>query len=267
MPNGGVVRVSADNLTLEADTPIALPPGRYCRVTVKDHGIGIKPEHLGKVFDPYFTTKEKGTGLGLATSYSIVKKHDGIMTLDSTVGVGSEFHVYLPASEKQVKPAAPEPAAPVQGQGRVLVMDDEELIRELAQTALEFLGYQVDTVADGEACIAAYTRAQQEGRPYSVLIMDLTIPGGMGARRPFNACVSWIPMSAPSFPAAIRMVRKWPTTSSTASAAWWANPIKLRNWPRKSPLCSTPGVPTELGHGLPVPAAVGQPEFLPADHP
>ncbi len=182
MPNGGVVRVSADNLTLEADTPIALPPGRYCRVTVKDHGIGIKPEHLGKVFDPYFTTKEKGTGLGLATSYSIVKKHDGIMTLDSTVGVGSEFHVYLPASEKQVKPAAPEPAAPVQGQGRVLVMDDEELIRELAQTALEFLGYQVDTVADGEACIAAYTRAQQEGRPYSVLIMDLTIPGGMGGK-------------------------------------------------------------------------------------
>jgi PAS domain S-box-containing protein len=182
MPNGGVVRVSADNLTLEAESPLALPPGRYCRITVKDHGTGIKPEHLGKVFDPYFTTKEKGTGLGLATSYSIVKKHDGLMTVDSTLGVGSEFHVYLPASEKQVKPAAPEPAAPAQGQGRVLVMDDEELIRELAQTALEFLGYQVDTVADGEACIAAYTRARDEGRPYAVLIMDLTIPGGMGGK-------------------------------------------------------------------------------------
>jgi CheY-like chemotaxis protein len=102
--------------------------------------------------------------------------------VDSTLGVGSEFHVYLPASEKQVKPAAPEPAAPAQGQGRVLVMDDEELIRELAQTALEFLGYQVDTVADGEACIAAYTRARDEGRPYAVLIMDLTIPGGMGGK-------------------------------------------------------------------------------------
>lgn len=182
MPKGGVVRVSADNVTLEAESPLALPPGRYCRITVKDHGVGIKPEHLGKVFDPYFTTKEKGTGLGLATSYSIVKKHDGIMTVDSTLGVGAEFHVYLPASEKQVKPATPEPVAPVQGQGRILVMDDEDLIRELAQTSLQFLGYDVDTVADGEACIAAYTRARDEGRPYSVLIMDLTIPGGMGGK-------------------------------------------------------------------------------------
>ena len=182
MPNGGVVRVSADNVTLEADSPLALPPGRYCRITVKDHGVGIKPEHLGKVFDPYFTTKEKGTGLGLATSYSIVKKHDGLMTVDSTLGVGSEFHVYLPASEKQVKPAAPEPVAAVQGQGRILVMDDEELIRELAQTALEFLGYQVDAVPDGEACIKAYLAARDEGRPYAALIMDLTIPGGMGGK-------------------------------------------------------------------------------------
>jgi len=182
MPNGGVVRVSADNVTLEADSPLALPPGRYCRVNVKDHGSGIKPEHLGKVFDPYFTTKEKGTGLGLATSYSIVKKHDGIITVDSTLGVGSEFHVYLPASEKQVKAAQPEPVTAVQGQGRILVMDDEELIRELAQTALEFLGYQVDAVADGEACIKAFIAARDEGKPYAALIMDLTIPGGMGGK-------------------------------------------------------------------------------------
>lgn len=182
MPNGGVVRVSADNVTLDAESPLALPPGRYCCITVKDHGTGIKPEHLGKVFDPYFTTKEKGTGLGLATSYSIVKKHDGLMTVDSTLGVGSEFHVYLPASEKQVKPVTPEPVTAVQGQGRILVMDDEELIRELAQTALEFLGYQVDAVPDGEECIKAYVTARNEGRPYAALIMDLTIPGGMGGK-------------------------------------------------------------------------------------
>ncbi|MEQ2005789.1 MAG: CHASE domain-containing protein [Limisphaerales bacterium] len=182
MPNGGVVRVSADNVTLDADSPLGLQPGRFCRITVKDHGTGIKPEHLGKVFDPYFTTKEKGTGLGLATSYSIVKKHDGIIAVDSTPGVGSEFHVYLPASEKQVKAAQPEPVAAVQGQGRILVMDDEELIRELAQTALEFLGYQVDAVPDGEACIKAYVAARAEGKPYAALIMDLTIPGGMGGK-------------------------------------------------------------------------------------
>ena len=182
MPNGGVVRVSADNVTLDAESALRLQPGRFCRITVKDHGTGIKPEHLGKVFDPYFTTKEKGTGLGLATSYSIVKKHDGIITVDSTLGVGSEFHVYLPASEKQVKAAQPEPVAPVQGQGRILVMDDEEIIRELAQTALEFLGYQVDAVRDGEACIKAYIAARAEGKPYAALIMDLTIPGGMGGK-------------------------------------------------------------------------------------
>ena len=182
MPSGGVVRVAASNLTLTADSPVALPPGRYCRVTVKDHGSGIKPEHIGKVFDPYFTTKEKGTGLGLATSYSIVKKHDGLMTVESTLGIGSEFHVFLPASDRQVKPVTPQPSAPLQGQGRVLVMDDEELICELAKTSLEFLGYQVDTAPDGEACIAAYTRARDEGQPYAVLIMDLTIPGGMGGK-------------------------------------------------------------------------------------
>ncbi|PAW83395.1 MAG: hypothetical protein B9S33_13950 [Pedosphaera sp. Tous-C6FEB] len=182
MPTGGVVRVFADNITLTADSSIALLPGRYCRITVKDHGAGINPEHLGKVFDPYFTTKEKGTGLGLATSYSIVKKHDGIITVESTPGAGAEFHVYLPASEKQVKKVVPEPVTTVQGQGRILVMDDEDLIRELAQTALEFLGYQVDGVADGEACIQAYTTARAENRPYAVVIMDLTIPGGMGGK-------------------------------------------------------------------------------------
>ncbi len=182
MPNGGVVRMLAQNTVLDADSPLPLPPGRYCRVAVKDHGIGIKPENLVKVFDPYFTTKEKGTGLGLATSYSIVKKHDGIITVDSTLGVGSEFHVYLPASDKPIKLTKPESSVPGKGQGRILVMDDEELIRELAQTALSFLGYDVDTVADGEACLKAYTAARDEGRPYAVLIMDLTIPGGMGGK-------------------------------------------------------------------------------------
>ena len=182
MPGGGVVRVSADNVTIEADSPLGLIAGRYCRITVKDHGTGIKPEHLGKVFDPYFTTKEKGTGLGLATSYSIIKKHDGIITADSTWGVGTEFHVHLPASEKEVKPLKPEPVTNVQGHGRILVMDDEDLIRELAQTALEFLGYQVDAVPDGEACIKAYVAAREEGKPYAAIIMDLTIPGGMGGK-------------------------------------------------------------------------------------
>jgi CheY-like chemotaxis protein len=104
------------------------------------------------------------------------------MTVESTLGIGSEFHVFLPASDRQVKPVAPQPSGPLQGQGRILVMDDEELICELAKTSLEFLGYQVDTAPDGEACITAYTRARDEGHPYAVLIMDLTIPGGMGGK-------------------------------------------------------------------------------------
>jgi len=180
MPKGGIVQVSAENTVIDADSNIALPFGRYARITVRDHGKGIAPEDIAHIFDPYFTTKEKGTGLGLATSYSIIKRHDGLITVDSTPGRGTAFHIYLPASDKEMPHPESSSDEPLDGHGRVLVMDDEEIIRELAITSLEFLGYSVDAVEDGQACIDAYQAAREAGNPYDVVIMDLTIPGGMG---------------------------------------------------------------------------------------
>jgi len=180
MPDGGVIRVEADNVRIEAESSIPLSIGDYARILVKDHGQGIDPDDLAHVFDPYFTTKEKGSGLGLATSYSIIKHHDGLITVDSAINEGTEFRIYLPASANEVPTAESGDDAPLEGQGRVLVMDDEEIIRELAVTSLEFLGYRVDAVEDGQTCIDSYQSARASGDPYDVVIMDLTIPGGMG---------------------------------------------------------------------------------------
>ena len=180
MPGGGVVKVSATNTRLDGDSNLPLPFGRYTLIKVKDHGTGIKAADIAHVFDPYFTTKEKGTGLGLATSYSIVKRHDGLMTVDSAIDKGTEFHIYLPASDKEAPVKVTNKNQPLEGHGRVLVMDDEEIIRELAVTSLEFLGYRVDAVADGAQCIETYQAAMSSGDAYAAVIMDLTIPGGMG---------------------------------------------------------------------------------------
>jgi PAS domain S-box-containing protein len=183
MPNGGVVHVLAENRILASDTSLPLTPGRYVCISVMDHGVGIPADYLSKIFDPYFTTKQSGSGLGLATSYSIVKKHDGLITVESTVGVGTTFHVYLPASSSAARPALPvESGAPLRGHGRILVMDDEALIREMAVTALGFLGYEVETAVSGEEAVQSYEQARSENRPFAAVIMDLTIPGGMGGK-------------------------------------------------------------------------------------
>ena len=180
MPDGGVIHVAASNQHITPDSSIPLSAGYYAHILVKDHGHGIAPQDLAHVFDPYFTTKEKGSGLGLATSYSIIKHHDGLITVESTIDEGTEFHIYLPASEKEIPRPESDDNEPLEGQGRILVMDDEEIIRELAVTSLEFLGYRVDAVDDGQSCIDFYQSARTAGDPYDVVIMDLTIPGGMG---------------------------------------------------------------------------------------
>jgi PAS domain S-box-containing protein len=182
MPAGGVVRVQADNVVLDPDPPLPLPAGRYIKITVQDYGCGIPKDLLANVFDPYFTTKPEGNGLGLSTVYAIVGKHDGYITIASEVGQGTTVVIYLPASPHALAPVAANPAMLPQGSGRILIMDDEEMICDLLSELLASLGYNVECVHNGAEAIAVYQRAQTAGQPFAVVILDHTIPGGMGGR-------------------------------------------------------------------------------------
>lgn len=184
MANGGTILLRADNLEVEDNKQVGeLVPGRYVRVEVEDEGIGITPEDLKRVFDPYFTTKPKGHGLGLASTYSIVHRHGGAITVDSVVDKGTTFSFYLPASltaAPEIRQAADEGIS--EGSGRILVMDDEEIILDCTGELLKELGYDVSAARDGSEAIEQYEKALREGNPFDVVIVDLTIPGGMGGR-------------------------------------------------------------------------------------
>ena len=182
MPEGGFVRVAAENMVLAAEAGLPLEPGRYVCISVADRGMGIQPEHLPRVFEPYFTTKKGGSGLGMATAHSIVRRHGGHITVDSELGVGTTFRVYLPASEKGPPPREAAAGNLPAGGGRVLVMDDEEMVRDVCSSMLASLGYEVELARDGAEAVEAYRRARSEGRPFDAVVMDLTIPGGMGGK-------------------------------------------------------------------------------------
>jgi PAS domain S-box-containing protein len=180
MPNGGKLWISAHNVTqVETGAPVLLP-AEYVEVCFKDQGVGIDKETLPRIFDPYFTTKEHGSGLGLATVYSIVKKHNGFLNVESKPGEGTTFHVYLPASERAPEPIPSSQSAIDRGEGKLLLMDDEESIRVVAGRMLTGLGYSVDLVAEGASAVAMFQAALSSGNPYDLVILDLTIPGGMG---------------------------------------------------------------------------------------
>ncbi len=182
MPEGGIVRIAMQNEYLEADAVRVVKPGNYLRLTIADAGLGIRPEDLSRIFDPYFTTKKTGNGLGLATVYSIIRKHEGHVEVESEMGRGTTFRIWLPAAA-EIHPVGRQ-EAPVSEpvSGRVLFMDDEEAICEMAHVLLGRLGYEVVTVTDGEAVLQAYVEARLEQRPFDVVMMDLTVPGGMGGR-------------------------------------------------------------------------------------
>jgi len=180
MPEGGTIHVQADNVVLGAGEALPLPAGRYITVAVQDTGVGIPRALLPNVFDPYVTTKAQGSGLGLATAYAIMRKHDGHITVESREGVGTTVRLYQPASSQPLAPPQAPPASPLISSGRILVMDDEEMIGELLQALLSSLGHEVVWVRDGTEALEVYQQARATGQRFAAVILDHTIPGGMG---------------------------------------------------------------------------------------
>jgi CheY-like chemotaxis protein len=181
MPSGGIIRISAENVTLGHGDASPLGPGRYVRLSVRDEGPGIPKDIAPKIFDPFFTTKKKGSGLGLAASYSIIRKHDGLLTVESGPSGGATFHICLPAIEETAVPSADDDAAR-RGSGSILIMDDEPEMRATTGDMLVRLGYTVDYAADGSEAVEKYRKAREHGRPFDAVLMDLTVPGGMGGK-------------------------------------------------------------------------------------
>ncbi len=206
-PIGGSIHVRGESVKLDADSTLPLAAGDYVRLSVRDEGVGIPSAHLPRIFEPFFTTKENGRGLGLATCFLIARNHDGFATVDSVPGIGTTFYLYLPAlpassttappplerpmsmrqmpafAETEPDPYAPIPIPPGSADTRrVLVMDDEAPICELAAELLSREGFFVATAADGDAAIRAYIEAKDSGQPFDVVILDLTVRGGMGGR-------------------------------------------------------------------------------------
>lgn len=181
MPRGGQVDVTCHNVRFRLPHEAPGEERQFVRISIQDHGPGIAAEHVERIFDPYFTTKSSGTGLGLAVSHTVIQNHGGFIKVESEPGLGATFHIYLPRSMRRVaaQAAAPSQAIP-RGTGRVLVMDDERAIATVTASMLRSLGYQADTVSDGEMAVERYAAALEAGTPYDALVMDLTVPGGMG---------------------------------------------------------------------------------------
>ncbi len=187
MPQGGTLRVTCDNFVYNPEQQAAiadLMPGDYVRIILKDEGVGIPENYLKRIFDPYFTTKAKGNGLGLATTYSIIKNHNGLITVDSEVHNGTTFTIYLPASSEIEVPAETVQVSPesISGTGSILVVDDEEAIRALVEFTLSRLGYEVAEAETALAGVELYRERLEAGKRFDLVILDLTLPGGMGGK-------------------------------------------------------------------------------------
>ncbi len=182
MPEGGTIRVMAENITLSDQYVLPLKSGNYIKISIEDQGVGIPKEHLSKIFAPYFSTKNEGSGLGLAISFSIIKNHDGYISVASQLGIGTTFYIYLPASQKEILIIQDDEESPIVGKGRVLIMDDEDSVRDVAGEMLKSIGYEVEFARDGDEAIELYKKAKELGQPFDAVILDLTVPGGMGGK-------------------------------------------------------------------------------------
>ncbi|GAB4269770.1 MAG: hypothetical protein Tsb0018_01830 [Opitutales bacterium] len=181
----GAVRfnIEAQNIRVDAGDSRGLSPGDYVHISIADNGPGIPEEHLSKIFHPYYSTKPEGSGLGLANAYGIISSHGGFLSAESVPGQGATFHIYLPVAQRALrqKPLVDAPKVH-SGHGRVLIMDDESMIHQIAGEMLEHLGYDVDFAFEGENAVQKYESAARSGKPYDTVILDLTVPSGMGGR-------------------------------------------------------------------------------------
>ncbi|NIA08594.1 MAG: PAS domain S-box protein [Nitrospiraceae bacterium] len=182
MPKGGIIHVQAENVLLGRESGLPLEEGRYIKIGIEDQGIGIAKGHLPKIFDPYFTTKQKGSGLGLTTAYSIVKNHDGYISVRSELGKGTCLDIYLPASSEDIITDKTTGEISPAEKGKILLMDDEEIVRSVAGEMFRSIGYEFESAEDGMEAIEMYKKAKELGNPFDIVIMDLTIPGGMGGK-------------------------------------------------------------------------------------
>ena len=198
MPDGGTLSVTLKNMDV---TPQAIPgprPGRYVKVIIKDEGIGIDPDHLDRIFDPYFTTKQKGSGLGLATVHSIIHKHDGWVGVESKPGSGTIFTLYIPAADAPLPRKTDEVETPRPGEkmsARILIMDDEEAICDVVTSMLDKIGFSAGSAPGGKEAVEMYRQAMDDGDPFDLVIMDLTIPGGVGGKEAVKDILALDPLA------------------------------------------------------------------------
>lgn len=185
MPEGGIIWIGAENMHMPCDNQFGLNHGDYVHVWVEDSGIGIPQKYIDKIFDPYFSTKKtigSGSGLGLAIAYSVLQKHNGHIAVDSVIGEGTTFHMYIPAvpSDASVNCAHDVKKENEMKNLNILLMDDDEMIQSVVEKMIQFLGHRVTLTSNGDDALVAYEAAFGSGDPFDLVILDLTIPGGMG---------------------------------------------------------------------------------------
>ncbi len=182
MPEGGIISIECDNIDTASSIDLPLKEGRYIRLKISDQGVGISETHLKKIFDPFFTTKQRGSGLGLATTYSIIRSHLGHIEVTSKLDEGTTFTIYLPALSEKIKSKYSNRSTLKKGSGRILIVDDEQPVLKLASMVFGKLGYEPITAADGKEALDIYKKAMSDNNPIDVVLLDLTIPGGMGGK-------------------------------------------------------------------------------------
>lgn len=201
MPEGGSIKVCAENIIIDKSNSLPLEAGKFVKVSISDQGVGISEENLSRIFDPYYTTKHRGNGLGLATSYSIIKNHKGHIAVESQLGVGSTFYIYIPATLKDAPTKSVEieenygddDTANTTSKARILVMDDEDIVRETVCEILINTGYIAVPARDGGEAIEIYKEAAETDQPIDIVILDLIVPEGMGGGEAIEKLIKFYP--------------------------------------------------------------------------